>query len=83
MWIFNWIQEKQVNNIDSFLALVALVKGDNITAKADAKAPQKEFKIFLRMKTINITMIATIRTMMNGLKVCVVCKNIFRDNANP
>ena len=71
MWIFNWIQ---VKNVNPFWALVALMKGDNITAKADAEAPQKEFTVFLRMKTIKITMLATIRTMMKGLRVCLYAK---------
>ena len=45
MWLFNWIQDKKMRNIDPFWALMELVKADNncetlkrVVAKADAEA---------------------------------------------
>ena len=31
MWLFNWMQEKKMRNINPFWALVALLKDDNNT----------------------------------------------------
>jgi hypothetical protein len=44
VWLFSWIRDKKIRNIDPFWALAALVKADNKTETLEKKWLPRQMK---------------------------------------